>query len=254
MIEADIWQDEKISTLDFAGRLFFIGLITHANDYGKLRGNPQYLKSAIFPYDDNNLKIQEYIDQLKKLGIIFFYEINCEKFIKIKNWAKYQTLTYKGKDSIPEPTLNKPLINPEPTLNKPLSPIKAKLSKDKLNKERIAHKSGLTPASNTIPEIRISAIRNFYLKAKGLKAEDFDNADYARTGKAIKLLILKAKGIDSAVLDAIIWVSKQNYCDWTLETVLKKWADTRRPICNLCKGRGVYTSGSGYEIKCKCKQ
>ena len=134
MIDPDIWQDEKLSKLDYAGRLFFIGLITQSDDYGKLRGNPKLLKSLIFPYEDNHIKIENYIKELATLGIIILYNVNQESFIKIKNWEKYQTLTYKGKDTIPEP----PLINPEETLNKPLiNPEEQdKLSKEKLNKDK----------------------------------------------------------------------------------------------------------------------
>ena len=104
MIDPDIWQDEKLSKMDFAGRLFFIGLISQANDYGKLRGNPKLLKSLIFPYEDNAIKIEEYVEQLADLKIIIIYEVNGEMFIKIKNWDKYQTLVHPAKDTIPDPT------------------------------------------------------------------------------------------------------------------------------------------------------
>ena len=137
MIDPDIWQDEKFAQLNFEGRLLFIGLITQSNDFGKLRGNPKLLKSTLFPYDDDQLKIEEYLNKLHELGIIQIYEVNKEKFIKIKNWEKYQTLTYKGKDNIPEPILNKPLINPEPILNKPLKASRSSRSKDKLSKDKL---------------------------------------------------------------------------------------------------------------------
>ena len=131
MVDPDIWEDEKINSLEFVGRLFFIGLITQANDYGKLRGNEKLLKAKIFPYDDK-IDIKNHLQQLADLEIILIYNINNETFIKIKNWSKYQTLTYKGKDAIPEPILNKPLTNPKPILNKPLRASKEKLSKEKL--------------------------------------------------------------------------------------------------------------------------
>lgn len=155
MINPDIWQDEKIATLDFAGRLFFIGLITHANDYGKLRGNPKLLKSLIFPYDDNSLLIQEYLNNLDKLKVITLYEINNEKFIKINNWTKHQTLTYKGKDDIPEPILNQSLINPEPTLI-------TNTSKDKLSKDNIKQPSAGKKQPVSVNNLLITELRNVF--------------------------------------------------------------------------------------------
>lgn len=142
MISPDIWEDEKFSKLDFVGRLLFIGLITQANDYGKLRGNPTLLKSKIFPYDDKKINIEEQLQQLAELGLIIVYEVNGEKFIKIKNWFKHQVLTYKGKDDIPEPPeqiLNQSLTNPEQILNKSVKELNQSLtlSKDKLSKDKI---------------------------------------------------------------------------------------------------------------------
>src|SRR3989304_2863404 len=96
MIDPDIWEDEKISKLDFVGRLLFIGLITQSNDYGKLRGNSALLKSKIFPYDNIELSdIETNLVKLSEFGIIILYKINGERFIQLKKWNKYQSLTYK---------------------------------------------------------------------------------------------------------------------------------------------------------------
>ena len=103
-IKSDIWEDEKLSKLDFVGRLFFIGLISQANDYGKLRGNIQLLKSKIFPYDDGEVKIEDYIKELVSFGMIESYNVNDEQYLKINNWSKYQKVEHPSKDIIPEPS------------------------------------------------------------------------------------------------------------------------------------------------------
>ena len=131
MIASDIWADEKIAELDPIERLLFIGMVTQANDAGKLRGNVSILKSRIFPYDKiDNQKIEKGINKIEALGIIITYKANGEKFIKLNNWFKHQTLTYKGKDTIPDPPPS--LTNPESTLNEHLI-----ASKDKSNKENL---------------------------------------------------------------------------------------------------------------------
>lgn len=70
---------------------------------------------------------------------------------------------------------------------------------------------------------RIEKIREEYIKAKGFRLTDFSSDDFARTGKAIKTLINKAGGEDTQVIEAIKWASKQSWCDWTLETVIRRW-------------------------------
>lgn len=80
-------------------------------------------------------------------------------------------------------------------------------------------------AGEAIEKKRIDKIRKEYIKKKKWEEKDLYPDDYARMGKAIKTLYLKAKGDVERVCQAIDWVSRQGYCDWTLETVIKKWQD-----------------------------
>lgn len=161
MIDPDIWEDEKFSQLDSNGKLLFIGLISLSNDYGKLRGNSTLLKNKIFPYETQQIPVEEYINKLTELGMIELYEVNNEKFIRIKNWFKYQTLTYWGKDNIPlspieikqkesEETLKQLLTNSEQTLNKPLKAIEVE---DNISKDKIKEVEDKTTASSETPKI-----------------------------------------------------------------------------------------------------
>lgn len=72
---------------------------------------------------------------------------------------------------------------------------------------------------------RIDKIRTEYIRVKGWDINNFTSDDFARTAKAIKNLILKAKGDGGLVEKGLIWASQQNWCDWTLETLIKKWQD-----------------------------
>lgn len=123
MIDPDIWDDSKFNQLDQAGKLIFIGMITLANDQGKLRADPRILKSKVFPYNNIDLQnVEKAVQQIADLGMITYYEVAGEHFARLSNWNKYQTLTYIGKDNLPDPEqenliLNQPLTNPEETLN-----------------------------------------------------------------------------------------------------------------------------------------
>jgi hypothetical protein len=149
MIDPDIWQDEKFNKLTDKGKLLFIGLITVANDFGKLRGNPIYLRTHLFPYDDNNNIVEKELEMLIKSKMIIKYNINGETFIKLTNWDKYQTLIHPAKDNIEEPSLDfqdgfmKPSRRFHETV-KMVSP-QDKLSKDKLSKANTTAKADFNP-------------------------------------------------------------------------------------------------------------
>ena len=51
MIDPSIWTSESFMSLRNRQRLLFIGLISHADDYGKLKADPKSLKAKIFAGD-----------------------------------------------------------------------------------------------------------------------------------------------------------------------------------------------------------
>ena len=125
MVSAEIWENKKLVSIDYIGRLLFIGLITYGNDFGKEKGDSPLLKSKIFPYEEKedviktlekmlkkfkekswNEIIDEYLDELSKGGNdaqLQYYKVGLEKFIKLLHWKDHQTLTYIGEDDIPNP-------------------------------------------------------------------------------------------------------------------------------------------------------
>jgi len=76
---------------------------------------------------------------------------------------------------------------------------------------------------NRIDKNRIDKIRIEYIKLKGWDIKNFFPDDFARTAKAIKTLVFKAKGKEELVLEGLAWISKQRY-EWSLETLVKQWA------------------------------
>ena len=52
MIDPAIWSNDKFGFLSKDARLLFIGMITIADDEGRLKSLPRYLKAKIFPYDE----------------------------------------------------------------------------------------------------------------------------------------------------------------------------------------------------------
>ena len=99
-----IWRDEKLSRLDPIIRMFFIGLISNADDEGRLFGNSKFLASLIFPCDEEiTSKITENWTQvLSRLNIIRVYEINNIRYIQINNFTKHQAINRPSISKIPQ--------------------------------------------------------------------------------------------------------------------------------------------------------
>lgn len=140
MVTSELFKNEKVSELDFAGRYFFIGLITHADDDGRLKGSSKYLKGNIFPYDDISLEtITEYKKLCNSLGIIYLYVVNDIEYIYFPNWKNHQTIRsdrYKP-SMLPSPNGDKSDTNGIPDVYHTDTAGMLKLSKDKLSKDNI---------------------------------------------------------------------------------------------------------------------
>jgi len=53
MIDPDIWTSEKFVALSHGARLLFIGMFSHADDYGRVKVDPLWLKLKVFPADES---------------------------------------------------------------------------------------------------------------------------------------------------------------------------------------------------------
>lgn len=92
MIHIKIWQNEEFATLSPLARLLYIGLITLADDDGRLKGNSALIKSQIFPFDAK-MTIEIFKNLLKevvKTKFIEIYRVKSDYFIEHLNWKRYQ--------------------------------------------------------------------------------------------------------------------------------------------------------------------
>lgn len=87
-IKPGFFQNEDLQELDFATRLFFIGLWTEADKEGRLEDRPKKLKNALFPADD--VEVEQMLEGLAAYGFISRYERAGKKIIQVVKWAKHQ--------------------------------------------------------------------------------------------------------------------------------------------------------------------
>lgn len=102
MISPEFWTDEKIGSLNVEARLLFMGLISNADDEGRLPGNTMLIKSMIFPYDNYTVtKVEDWLLSLCRLNIIKRYKVDGQTYIQIVNFSKHQTINRPTPSKIP---------------------------------------------------------------------------------------------------------------------------------------------------------
>ena len=105
MIDASIWANEKFGELPQTARLLLIGMITIADDQGRVKGNSAWLRAQIFPYDDiSSDDIVAALHQITANGTIHFYESDGKWYAQLVNWWDYQSLQYAQPSKYPKPS------------------------------------------------------------------------------------------------------------------------------------------------------
>ena len=110
-------------------------------------------------------------------------------------------------------------------INDPKYPIKLRVSIYKPQEEQ------MTPLKEAF-----KVITDYYVMLRGWDRKDMDAGDYARIHTCTRHLLLKSKGDVNKIKQAMDWVNRQEYSEWNMETVVKKYPDAMK----LSSGYGKY--------------
>jgi len=104
MITSEIFFNEKVGSLPAGGRLLFIGIFSNADDDGRLKASPKFLKARIFPYDDDisSDDVQSWRDQCRDIGLIRVYNKDGKEYLDVPGWLEHQSIR---KDRYKESTI-----------------------------------------------------------------------------------------------------------------------------------------------------
>jgi hypothetical protein len=94
MITSEICRNEKVASLPDAGRFLFIGIFSNADDDGRLKASPKFLKATIFPYDEDKTadQVRQLRDQCAALGLIRLYSKNGTDYLDLPGWYEHQVI------------------------------------------------------------------------------------------------------------------------------------------------------------------
>lgn len=94
MIYWKISYSKQLAKCSILARLLFTWMIPSADDLGRIEGEPDILKSMIFPRDKKitDKQIAEALKQLDVEKLIFWYEVDGTMYVQIPNFTEYQKL------------------------------------------------------------------------------------------------------------------------------------------------------------------
>lgn len=100
-----LWDDPDLGRLSSDARLLYIGCFSLADDEGRILGDPTYLRTAIFRYqnltDDDIRAIRTEVEKACKSFKV--YVKNATEYIAFANWAEFQKPKYPKPSKHPPP-------------------------------------------------------------------------------------------------------------------------------------------------------
>ena len=105
MIDPGIWSSEDFSKLTSFSKLVFIGLFSLADDEGRGKANPSYLKSMLFPYEEGirSADIKKTLQEIASTMSVIFYTHDEKEYYALKSWGKFQTINRPSPSDVPDP-------------------------------------------------------------------------------------------------------------------------------------------------------
>lgn len=104
MIDPGIWQSEDFSKLSTLAKLVFIGLFSLADDEGRGRCNPVYLKSTLFPYEEGirSADIDKTLSEISSNMSVILYSCDGSNYYSLYNWDTWQKIDKPTPSKIPD--------------------------------------------------------------------------------------------------------------------------------------------------------
>lgn len=93
MIDPSFWDDLNVAKLSIAGRLCFIGMVSNADDEGRIEADPRYIKRAVFGFDDelSSTDVAGLLAEIQRsCPSVVFYEVDGRALASFTNWKRYQ--------------------------------------------------------------------------------------------------------------------------------------------------------------------
>lgn len=197
MIDPDFWSDEKLGQCKRDERLFFMGLISNADDEGRGRGNIRLLKATIFPYDEDikAKDVEQMACSLMDKGMAYFYIVDGQDFYYLPNFSKHQVINKPTESKLPEMPINQAEVVLPEYYRSTTTPLPPKRKEEKRREEKIKYADFVT--------LTLKEYNSLVEKFGEAGAKDrIENLNLYKGSKGVKY--------DSDYLTILAWERRQN--------------------------------------------
>lgn len=147
MIDPSIWADEDFGNLSPMAQILFIGMISNADDEGRLPGNALFLTSTIMPFKglSKEKSIELRNEVVTHMRSVILYAVDEKEYLQFMKWRSYQTINKASESkypSLPEDYGSTTVVLP------------SKRIEEKLSKENIKDKSLIGKTPGEVPPVK----------------------------------------------------------------------------------------------------
>ena len=105
MIDPNFWASEDVSCCSAFARLVFLGLVSNADDEGRGRAKPMYIRSILFPYDEGVqlVDIENALSEIASHLSVRFYSVDGSMYYALEHWHDWQSIDRPKPSKIPAP-------------------------------------------------------------------------------------------------------------------------------------------------------
>jgi len=133
MIYSSILGNTELGMRPIEERMLYIGTLILADDDGRLRADPRFLKGQIFSYDEKitSTEVEGWLQDLASFGQISLYDHDGVRVLLHPKWLNYQRI--RGDMYVPSKLPAPPLQPCNESVTNPYH----KLSKDNISKDKV---------------------------------------------------------------------------------------------------------------------
>ena len=110
-VKPELFSSFTMSSVSIPARFLFVGLLTEADDAGRLMDSSKKLCGILFPHDDDvtERKVTQWLNELVEAGCINRYSAGQGRYLHFPNWGDHQRISKPTPSRFPDP----PGISPE---------------------------------------------------------------------------------------------------------------------------------------------
>ena len=103
-LKPDVWEHEGFGNCSIEAQAMFIGLITQADDEGRLRGAPSLLRGQLWPYKSlTDTQAEKWLGELASASLVHPYTVAGARYIALVDWSKHQRISHRRDSELPPP-------------------------------------------------------------------------------------------------------------------------------------------------------